>query len=84
MVNFNIAMCEFKKALRVPEIKERIKKMSFYEKMIIDDLFDALTNKNENKLYTLIESLGGREAVSRELGNYGINFEAISTASGIF
>jgi len=84
MVNFNIAMCEYKKALRIPAVKERMKKMSFYEKMVVEDLYDALANKNENKLLTLIESLGGREAVNKELLGYGINFEAISAASGIF
>lgn len=84
MVNFEIAMCEFKKAMRVPDVRNRIKNMSFYEKMMVDDLYEALRTKNENKLLTLIESLGGRQTITRELANYGINFEAISAASGIF
>lgn len=84
MINFEIAMCELKKVLKMPEVKARIKKMSFYERMTLDDLIEALRDKNENKLLSLIESLGGIKAISKELGNYGINFEAISAASGIF
>lgn len=95
---------EFIKALKIPKVREDIKKLSFIERTHLDELAKILNdvydpdeynnhhcdnlqewnNKQIDKLMYFIETIGGRTEMNKKLLNYGINFDAIMIASGIF
>lgn len=86
---------EYRKILRMPEVKRDIKKMSFFEKVCLEDLHNILNEYYKGiseeeeailkrKLIVLIDSYGGIEKINEKLKNYGINLEASIIASGIF
>lgn len=95
---------EFVKALKNPKVRDDIKKLSFVERMHLDELVKILNDtydpdeysqhncdnlqqwneKQVDKLMFFIEQVGGRSEINKRLAGYGINFDAIMTASGIF
>lgn len=95
---------EFVKALKIPKVREDIKKLSFIERTHLDELAKILNDtydpdeykihqcenlkewndKQIDKLLYFIETVGGRTEMNKRLLSYGINFDAIMIASGIF
>lgn len=88
---------EFAAVLRNPEVKQAIKKISFIERVHLDELASILNgvhdstesveeweSKQIDKLHVLIERVGGREVINKKMLSYGINLDAIMIASGIF